>query len=130
VSLPVSSIKVGPWTYAVVTDPKAIAAAAEGNVPESGTWGAFSDHENLIIGVNEANADDVLRMSVLHEVMHCCLRISGAWPSQYARLLATAEWDDCGVDVEEFMIAGSAGGLLSALRENPDLVAWLTEAEK
>jgi hypothetical protein len=121
------SVRVGPWTYAVVTDPAQIADAAEGNVPESGTWGAFSDHERLIIGVNADHAADVLRMSVLHEVLHCCLRISGAWPGQYARLLAEAQHEDHGVDIEEYVVAGASGTLLGVLRDNPALTAWLTE---
>lgn len=121
-----STVRVGPWTYTVVTDAAEIAAASEGNVPESGTWGAFSDHERLIIGINSDNATDVLRVSVLHEIMHCCLRISGAWPTQYARLLAKARHEDYGVDIEEFVIAGTSAVLLGVLRDNPDLMAWLT----
>lgn len=121
------AITVGPWTYTVTADADEIAKAADGNVPESGTWGAFSDHEWLTIGINPENASDVIRMSVLHEVLHCCLRISGAWPTQYARLLAEAKHEDHGVDMEEFVVSGISGVLLGVLRDNPDLMAWLME---
>lgn len=116
-------VKIGPLTYRVVWDAAEIEAAS----PESDhgtTWAAFSNHEHLVIGLNPDHADDANRHSLLHEILHCCLRMAGVWPDAYARTAASARRPP-DVDVEEHTISGLAGPLLGVLRDNPDVAAWL-----
>lgn len=61
----------------------------------------------------------------MHELLHCCLRLGGVWPDQYADVVHEARGRDGGVSVEEFVIAGTAAPLLGILRDNPDLLKWL-----
>lgn len=119
-------IKVGPLTYSVLTDADAIKAASDSAEIEKGSeWSAFSDHDKLIVGINPDNPVNCQQRDLLHELLHCCLRLSGVWPNQYARLVARAKHKDGGYTVEEFVVAAAAGPLLGVLRDNPDLAKWL-----
>lgn len=115
-------------TYRVLMDADEIRHASdEADLGGDGEWVAFSDHDRLIIGVNPNHHDDVNRVALLHELLHCCLRVSGAWPDAYAQVVASARGKEHGVTVEEFTIAGLAGTLLAVLQDNPSLVDWCLE---
>jgi hypothetical protein len=121
-----TSIRIGPVRYTVLTDAAEIKRVSdEADLGSGGEWAAFSDHDRLIIGINPEHAEDNNRVSVLHEVLHCCLRASGVWPNSYARLVDAARGQDGDIPVEEFTVAALAGPMLGVLRDNPDLAAWL-----
>ena len=119
-------VKVGPLTYRILVDVKAIKAASDDATIGTGVeWSAFSDHAALIIGINPTNPPDVQKRDVLHETLHCCLRLAGVWPNTYAEAVAKAG-EDNGYTVEEFVVAAQAGTLFGVLRDNPSLLRWLT----
>lgn len=124
-SLP-ERVKVGCLTYRIVTDPDEIKKHSDNaDVSEDAEWSAFSNHDRLLIGVNADNPEGVQRRDVLHELLHCCLRLAGAWPDQYADLVNEARGRHGGRDVEEYAVAGITGPLLGVLRDNPALTEWL-----
>lgn len=119
-------IKVGAMTYRVLVDVKAIkAASAEANLDAGTEWSAFSDHDSLVIGINPNNPADTQRRDLLHEVIHCCLRLSGVWPNAYAETVSKAGRDG-GYTVEEFVVSAASAPMLGVLRDNPTLLRWLT----
>lgn len=121
-----SSVKVGPIRYRIMTDAAEIKRISdEADIGSESEWVAFSDHDNAIIGINPNHDDDVNRVSVVHELLHCTLRLSGVWPNAYARIVDSARGEHGGYSVEEATISGMAGPLQGVLRDNPDLVAWL-----
>lgn len=121
------SVRVGALRYRVLLDAAEIKRASDAaELEPGGTWGAFSDHERLIIGLDPAHADDTNRHSLVHELLHCLLRQGGVWPNSYARLVDAARGHDEDIPVEEFTVSAMAGPLLSVLRDNPELLAWLT----
>lgn len=122
-----TSIKVGATIYRVITDAQEIKRVSDENTDDDNQWTAFSNHDHLIIGINPLNHDDVNRVTLLHEIMHCCLRVGGVWPDAYSRVVASACGQTHGVSVEEFTVTGMAHQLLVALQENPQLTAWLME---
>ena len=78
------------------------------------TWEASSQiWIRDIPGLSDLNA----RILLLHEVLHAVTETSEA--RQVVKWVKRR-------DVEEAMVALSAPVLLAVLRENPDLVAWLT----
>ena len=120
-------VKIGPLVYSVLTDVDAIKAASESaDIDEGAEWTAYSDHDALVIGINPSNPECVQQRDLLHEVIHCCLRFAGVEPNAFARIVARAKERHGGYTVEEFMVAAASGPLLGVLRDNPDLVAWLT----
>ena len=126
-----ASIRVGSVTYRVIMDTAEVKAESDAaNARGDGEWLAFSDHDKLIIGLNPERADDANRVSLLHELLHCALRHSGACVNTYADVVYEARDRVGGLTVEEFGVAAIAGPLLSCLRDNPGLVAYLTAARK
>lgn len=127
-----SRVRVGAVTYRIVTDPEAIKEASDASdaADRGGVWKAFSNHDRLLIGLPPGDADDANRVSLLHELLHCCLRHSGAWPDMYARVLDSARDRNAGIDVEEFMVAGLTAPLLGVLRDNPNALRWLTASHE
>jgi len=123
-----TSIRVGSVTYRIIMDPVVLKAASdEANFgDDKGEWIAFSDHNKLIIGINPEHATDANRFSLIHEILHCALRQSGAHPNVYADTVYEAHDRVAGVTVEEFTIAAMTGPLFTTLRDNPALVAYLT----
>lgn len=107
------SLIIGHRTYVVVVDDKVVDEAQ----PDGLEWNAFSDPRRQVIGVRAESGPDDERDSVLHEVLHQCLRAAGSWPDQ---VRPTPE-----MNREEIVIAAMTGPLLQALRDNPDLVAYL-----
>jgi hypothetical protein len=122
-----ASVKVGAVRYRVLTDVEAIKEASDSSdaAERGGEWAAFSNHDSLVIGLNPDHADDANRYSLVHELLHCCLRQSNTWPDMYARVLDNARDRAAGIDVEELTVGGLSGPLLSVLRDNPDLLDWL-----
>jgi hypothetical protein len=122
-----ASIRIGSVTYQVLHDAASVKAASdEANFGDKGEWIAFSDHEKLVIGINPNHATDANRYSLIHEILHCALRQSGAHPSVYADTVYEARDRVGGVTVEEFTVAAMTGPLLATLRDNPALIAYLT----
>lgn len=72
-----------------------------------------------LIAIAEELAPDYEAETVLHEILHQCLRSVGLDPDRDAK--AGAE------DVEERAVSGLSGPLLATLRANPDLVAYLLD---
>lgn len=108
-----AEVTVGHRTYRVVRD----SAVVDAHQPEGGSWQAFSDPRDQLIAVRSDSGPDDEADSVLHEVLHQCLRASGCWPGQ---VRPSRE-----VDLEEIVVAAISGPLLRALRDNPALVAYL-----
>ena len=122
-----ATVRVGSVTYRVIMDAAEIKAVSDDqDLPRGAEWEAFSDHDHLIIGLNPDHASDKNRKSLLHEILHCALRASGAHPNTYADTVYEARDRHGGVTVEEFTVAAMTGPLLSALRDNPELIAHLT----
>jgi IrrE N-terminal-like domain len=122
-----STIRIGSAVYQVVLEPEAVkAASGEANFADKNAWIAFSDHEKLIIGLNPEHASDANRFSLIHEILHCALRQSGSHPNTYADTVYEARDRNGGVTVEEYTVSAMTGPLLSTLRDNPDVVAYLT----
>ena len=123
------AVQIGPLTYRIIVDTAEVKAFSDRNAV-SGEWLAFSDHDKLIIGINPDRAADANRVDLVHEILHCAVRASGAHPGTYADTVYEARDRDGGFGVEEYTVAAMAGPLLSTLRDNPGLVAYLTAARK
>lgn len=108
-----SPLVIGHRTYRVVVDDDVV----DREQPDGADWQAFSDSTQQVIGIRPGAGPDDEADSVLHEVLHQCLRASGCWP---ARVRPGKH-----VDVEELVVAAMTGPLLRALRDNPRLVAYL-----
>lgn len=61
-------------------------------------------------------SESTLRETLMHEIMHAAFHTSGL----------THVIDDMGDDREEKVIAPLAGPILAVLRENPEVLAYLT----
>jgi hypothetical protein len=127
--LPPSTVRVGPVRYRILFDADEIKRVSdEADLEADSEWTAFSDHRVNIIGIDPKSHPDQQRASLVHELLHCCLRFSGAWPNTYAKLTAKAG-KDYDIPVEEFTVGATAYPLLSVLRDNPELLAWLTASD-
>ena len=101
------TVRVGPYTYSIVMDRVLVHAV------DSGANGTTSP-ELQRISVDPDRGRDAVAKTVLHEVLH-------------------AVWTNAGdrgdkVD-EETAIRTLSAGLLGVLRDNPALVAYLTEVD-
>lgn len=122
------SVRVGCLTYEIITDPERVREVSGQQDIEAGSeWAVFSDHDALVIGIRGDLPEFNQRRDVLHELLHCALRYAGVEPNQYARIVARAKHKHGGYSVEEFTVAAISGPLLSVLRDNPPLLAWLVE---
>lgn len=100
------TIKVGPFVYSVLQDAAKLQAWER---EQKGAYSGFSDHAlmRIVIGPDEALCSQ--RETLWHEVKHCVVHLFG----KYGKM------DD------ETYIRRTAPMELAALRENPDLVAYL-----
>lgn len=120
-SLP-TRLRIGHLTYTVVEDDQLV---AEHSVREHSDFAGWSSAvtQTIALGIKaigQANAPmgaDYRRETLLHEVVHCCLRAADCNPDRDAK--AGVE------DIEERAVAALTGPLLGVLRDHPDLVAWL-----
>lgn len=127
--IPPAAVRIGPLRYRVLVDKTELDAAnRDRGADADGEWGAFSDHRRLVIGLDPEEALGSMQHSLMHEVLHCSLRLAGVWPNAYADTLrdVDARRVERDKDVEEFTVSALAGPLLIALQENPDLVSYLT----
>ena len=121
VDLP-ATLRIGHLTYTVVEDD---ALVTEHSVRERGDFAGWSQASSQIIALGTTNVSnnkpigaDYRAETLLHEVLHQCLAVADCQPDRDAK--AGVE------DVEERAVAAMAGPLLAALRDNPQLAAWLT----
>lgn len=72
------------------------------------------DEQSLTIAVDPGKAEDFARSTLLHESLHACLRISEP---------------DIDEEIEERFIAALSNPLLAMLRDNPQMVYYLTRQD-
>ena len=110
-----SHVRVGPYALEVAVGGPAWDAQVEAHrsfhSPDDQLFGRC-DFENLIIGVNGDVADDMIRETLLHEVLHACVFASGADLGE-------------GAEHEEAFVAVMSPMLIEVLRNNPVLVDFL-----
>ncbi len=101
------TLKIGPFVYVVLQD--VVKLQAHERKQKAG-YSGYTDHSlmEIIIGPDEALCSR--RETLWHEVKHCVVHLFG----EYGKM------DD------ETHVRRSAPMELAALRENPDLVAFLT----
>jgi hypothetical protein len=68
--------------------------------------------ESMSIAVDPGKHEDYARATLLHEILHACIRSSDP------------TLDD---EHEETVVAAMTGPLLSMLRDNPDVLDYLTD---
>jgi hypothetical protein len=122
VSGPPSRIRVGHLTYEVREDDAAVTEHGVRNRGEYAGW-SHTPSQQIVLATKSFTehlplALDYRRETLLHEVLHCCLRAADCDPDRDAK--AGVE------DVEERAVAAMAGPLLAALQDNPTLLSWLT----
>lgn len=101
-----TSIRVGPFVYRVVQD---VAKLQAHERKEKGAYSGYSDHSvmEIVVGPDEVACSQ--RETIWHEVKHCVVHLFG----EYGKM------DD------ETYVRRTAPMELAALRDNPDLVAYL-----
>lgn len=110
-----STLRIGHLTYAVTRDDEHLDRESVTN--RTPKYAGLSNSAEQRITIRTALADDYEAETLLHEVLHSCLRVSGVDPDNDAA--ARLE------DVEERAVAAIAGPLLATLRDNPELVDYL-----
>lgn len=102
-----ASIKVGPFVYAVKRWKRLPAENAE-------AWG-MCDRASTVILLAETTSHQKQREVLLHEVLHAIYGVTGLHHKDGAP--------------EELVVTDLSPTLLSVLRDNPDLVAYLTQPQ-
>ena len=102
------SVKIGPFQYQVVAEPAGHMFAEKDMGTRLDGRGSASEQT---IHVHPQQAEMYQRSTMIHEILHQVFVVAGT-----------------GLDTEdeERICHALEGGLLGVLRENPDLVAWLT----
>ena len=80
-------------------------------------YAGYSDGAKSVIGVREDMHPDVEAETLVHEILHQCLRVSATDPDKDVQAGCQ--------DIEERTVAAIAGPLLGTLRDNPDLLTYL-----
>lgn len=108
-------LRIGHVQYGVTVSDRVIDRE---NTADHANYAGFSQASKQHIVLREDNPPDFQAETLLHEVLHQCLRVAGCDPDADAK---------AGVgDVEERAVRSMAGPLLGALRDNPGLVSYLT----
>ena len=110
-------LRIGHLVYTVTTT-EAFVHSPESPTEDLNGW---SHDYAQRIEVSTGGGPENTRTTVLHEILHQCLRVTGCDPDADAK--ANLE------DVEERAVSAIAGPLLATLRDNPDLVDYLTESD-
>jgi hypothetical protein len=112
-----ASIRIGAVTYTITTDPDAWVRYEHEN-QKKGYYG-HTRHIKATILISPDSTPDVARLTLWHEIQHAlCETVMGS-----------PNWLDLGQDKddrEETVIRAFESPTLLVLRDNPDLVAYLT----
>lgn len=106
-----ASVIVGPYRYTITVDHDGMQRLISRGESGGGNVGT-SDHHKLDITIDGAMAASMIADTLLHEIMHCCYRVSG---------LGT------GKITEEEAIEHLTAILLDTLRRNPAVARYLLE---
>ena len=101
------TVKISPYLWVIKWSRQSVLSFH----PNGDACGAC-DMESMVIAVDPGKAEDYARATLLHEILHACVRASDP------------NLDD---DQEEAAVAAITGPLLSTLRDNPDIVEYLTQ---
>lgn len=107
---PPKRVRIGHATFDVKTDPSTQLDLADRNLAGE------SDGNRLTLKVNTAYPPGTVAETLLHEVLHMCLFVTGT----------DSLIED---DVEERVIRPMAMALFGVLRDNPKLVTYLLNKE-
>jgi len=116
-----STVQIGTVTYTVTIDPDAW-VRYEHEQQEKGFYG-HTHHNRALILLNPENTPDVARQTLWHEVMHALCETT----------MGSPDWRGLGKeksDREEAVVRAFESPTLLVLRDNPELVAYLTAAAK
>lgn len=105
-------LRIGHATYTISTCER---IPSQNDEDEVAGW---SDAPSQRLEVATHGGPDYVRETLLHEILHLCLRATGTDPDADAQAGVT--------DVEERTLSGLTGPLLGALRDHPELLAYLT----
>jgi hypothetical protein len=107
------SVIIGPYRYAITVDHEAMERLR--NRGESGGGNAgTADYHQLQITIDGDMAAEMIADTLLHEIMHCCYRVSGLGRGKIT---------------EEEAIEHMTPVLLDTLRRNPAVTRYLLEDE-
>ena len=115
------TVQIGSVAYAVTIDPDAWMRYEHEN-QKTGFYG-HTDHETATIYVSPDSVPDVQRTTLWHEVIHALCETTMGSPN----------WRGLGkekVDREESVVRAFESPTLLVLRDNPQLVAYLTAERK
>ena len=118
-----ATLRIGHLTFTLSEDDSLVAEHSVRRCSDLSGW-SHAPTQIIALGTkavrqgNQPLGADYRRETALHEIVHCCLRVSDCHPDRDAK--AGVE------DVEERAVAALTGPLLAVLRDHPDLVAWLT----
>lgn len=105
-----TQVQVGVFLYNVIYSHEEIQLVS---AQEGQSLVGFVDHHSLVIIVNDAAEEQVIRSTLLHEVLHCL-------------------WKDVGIGadmMQEDSVGCLTPRLLQLLRENPVLLEYLTSSD-
>lgn len=111
------SIRAGVVTYRVTTD-SGEWLEIEHRTQTSGYYG-HTEHHGAVIYLNPALGAEVMRLTLWHEVMHALAEVA----------MGSPDWTKLGKskkDREESVIRHWEHPVVAVLRDNPELVAYLT----
>ena len=100
-------VKISPYTWSIKWSRHEVLK----HHPNGDACGAC-DMESMSIAVDPGKHEDYARATLLHEILHACIRSSDP------------TLDD---EHEETVVAAITGPLLSMLRDNPDVLDYLMD---
>ncbi len=100
-----TTLRVGPLRYQIVRDSQRL---------PSDHWG-MTDKARQVVALSPDQSDQRTRLTLLHEILHALADITNL--------------DGIDPSVEERLVTQLAPALLDLLRENPGLVAYLTDTD-
>ena len=103
------TVKVGPFTYVITIDQPEV---DHESVEHQAKFAGFSDHMTGRIVIAEGLGADHERETLLHEIIHIAMAASGLTSRS-------------GEHTNEDFVAGTSPFLFAALKDNPNLTAYL-----
>ena len=101
------TVKISPYLWVIKWSRQSVLSFH----PNGDACGAC-DMQSMVIAVDPGKAEDYARATLLHEILHACIRSSDP------------TLDD---EHEETVVAAITGPLLSMLRDNPEVVDYLMD---